>query len=907
MPRPDIHFPLKDAALREDVHVLGQLVGEMLRDQGGEALFEAVEGDRQTAIGRRSGDAEDSVALVVRTRNRDATQAQDMVRAFSTWFQVVNMAEKVHRIRRRREYLSGDSTPQPGGVEDAVNKLKAHGLSLEAVCQLLQGLSIEPVFTAHPTESTRRTLLRKQQAVAELLLKRLNVDSLDHSERRDLIERIRAEITSGWQTADNSRGRLTVADEREHVLFFVVEVLYEIVPLFYEELADALEKAYGVAAREIELPNIVRFASWVGGDMDGNPDVHAKSIRETLVRHQQLIVNRYFLECQQLAEQLSQSANRVGVSEALRLRIEHYMVLLPAAPSLSPARQDYMPYRVILGQVCDRLRATYEGKQNAYEQVAQFQSDIALVADSLKQHRGEHAGLAQVLRLQRKIKTFGFHLAALDIRQQAHVHQDVVAQGLSDTTWSTKSADERAGRLRLALKRDEAPTQLLDATGKRTLWVFEALAHGRHRYGPDAVGPYIVSSAHDLDDILSLLLLARWADIADRGTNEVPLDIAPQFDSVAALESCGKVMAKLFAEPAYRQHLAARGNSQIVVVAYAQSNKDSGVVASRWLVRQAIEDLVKAADEAQVKLTIYYWREGATSRSAARNETLIRRAPARSIVGRLRATEQGGLINEKYGLRPIAMRIFEQTFGTLSLAVAGVTPPETPTDEWRRALDLLAREACTRYRGLIHDDPTFYEFFRDVTPIDVIERMQLGSRPTVREDVMGVDGLRTVPWNSAWAQCRYMIPGWFGLGTALPALRREFSEDTVSKMYANWFFFENLVDDVELALARTDMEIAGFYESLTNGKYPKVIDALRREYDAAANEVLHIKGCARLLDGEPTLQRSIRLRNPYLDPMHLMQVDLLQRWRAGGRSDRDLLSALIASVTGIASGMQGSA
>lgn len=904
MSRPDIHFPLKDAALREDVHLLGGLIGEVLRDQGGDALFEAVEGDRQTAIGRRDGDAEDAVQLVVRTRNREAHQAQDLVRAFSAWFQMVNMAEKVHRIRRRRQYLSGDGTPQPGGIEEAINTLKSKGLTLADVRKLLLELWMEPVFTAHPTESTRRTILRKQQAVAELLLRRLDL-SKTAAENKEILERIRVEVTSLWQTADNSRGRLNVADEREHVLFFIVEVLYEIVPLFYEEVESALLAAYGPEAKRIDIPEIIRFGSWVGGDMDGNPDVHAKTIRETLHRHQQLIVNRYFLECQALGELLSQSASRVQVSAALEKRIEQYTVLLPAASGVTPMRHDRMPYRIFLGQIAERLRATYDGKQQSYESPQHLIDDLQLIAASLVGHRGEHAGLQQVRRLIRRVRTFGFHLATLDIRQHADVHRNVIAYGLADADWPNLDAAQRTSRLRQALERDEGPVQTLDATGKRSLWVFEAIVHGRHRLGADAVGPYIVSMAQGVDDVLSVLLLARWADIADRRTGHVPIDVAPLFESVDALARCGDAMARLLAEPVYREHLLHRGNHQYVVLGYADSNKHSGVLTSRWLVRKAKEALVRAAADAKVELTIFHWREGSSSRSAARNESLVRSTPAGSILGRLRLTEQGELINEKYGLKPIALRVFEQTFSALSLAAAGVAAPEQVRDEWREAMELLAERARDRYRRLVYDDPEFHEFFRAVTPIDVIERSQIGSRPTSRDDRAGIEGLRPVPWLSAWAQCRYMLPGWFGLGTALAAANDTPGKSVIDDMYAHWFFFENLIDDVELALARADLDIAGTYDGLMRGRYEHIAAIVRAEYELTRQHILRIKGCARLLDSEPTLQRAIRLRNPYLDPMHMMQVDLLSRWRAGNRTDRDLLNALLASVGGIASGLQG--
>ncbi|HSN72927.1 MAG TPA: phosphoenolpyruvate carboxylase, partial [Steroidobacteraceae bacterium] len=362
MARQGIFFPLKDAALREDVHQLGELVGEVIREQGGEQLFAAVEGDRQAAIARRQGDPDGAVQLVVRTRDRPATEARELVRAFSTWFQMVNMAEKVHRIRRRRQYMSDTTSAQPGGIEDALGRLRARGFTLEQLGSLLASIELEPVFAAHPSESTRRTILRKQQRIASLLLRRLGT-SMTPAETASIRAQVRDEITSGWQTADNSRERLTVADEREHVLYFIVEVIYPVLPLFYEEVEAAIAAAYGEAAAGFQVPEMVRFGSWVGGDMDGNPDVHAKTIRETLARHHALIVTRYYVDCQRLLERLSQSAARIGVSPRLQSRIDDYAVRLPATQTRAPASHDRMPYRVFLTQIMERLRATYEGLQ----------------------------------------------------------------------------------------------------------------------------------------------------------------------------------------------------------------------------------------------------------------------------------------------------------------------------------------------------------------------------------------------------------------------------------------------------------------------------------------------------------------------------------------------------------------
>lgn len=905
MPRQEIYFPLKDAALRDDVHTLGALVGEVIHEQGGDKLFQTVEGDRQAALSMRSGDKDAAVQLLLRTRDRVANEARDLIRAFSTWFQMVNTAEKVHRIRRRREYLNDSSTPQPGGIVDAVQKLKAKGLSLEDVRRMMQEIWIEPVLTAHPTESTRRTILRKQQTIAELLLSRLDL-APNSNEARVNMERVRAEITTGWQTADNSRERLTVADEREHVLFFVVEIIYKIIPFFYEEIERALIDAYGPTAQEFELPEIIRFGSWVGGDMDNNPDVHAKTIRETVARHQQLIINSYFLECQQLSELLSQSASRTVISPELQQRIDTYSVLLANMHTIAPARQDYMPYRVFLGQIGERLRATYEARQNHYENAAELLHDVQLIAASLKQNKGQHGGLFQVRRFVRRIRSFGFHLLTLDLRQHADVHRSVIGYGLGDPAWQSRPAAERLPRLCDAIAKDEGPSTTLDPNGKRTIWVFETIAHCRHRHGPDAIGPFVVSGTRGADDVLSVLLLARWADTVDRRTGDVAVDVAPLFETVEELESAGEIMAELFKAKVYQRHLIGRRNHQFVMLGYSASNKELGPMGSQWTLRRAQEALMQVAKEAKVDLTIFHGRGNTSSRNSGLVETYTRTMPDGAARSRVRFTEQGELIHDKYSLRPIALRVFEQAFNALSLAHAGVRAPEKVMPEWRQAMDCMAREGSRAYRSFICDDAQLYEFFRLATPVDVIERIQIGSHSNYRDTPTSVATTRAIPWSYAWAQSRYMLPSWFGAGSALEAARREYGDDVLSAMYGHWFFFQTVIDQIEMGVARADLDVAKHYEVLAGSQYERVTQAIRNEYALTKEHVLRLKGCAFLLDSEPTMQRSIRLRNPYLDPMHLMQVDLLARWRATGRHDRDLLSALLASVNGIGQGLQGS-
>ena len=903
MYRQNIQFPAKDAPLREDVHALGALVGDILLEQCGQARFDVVEGDRVAAIKRREGEPGGEQELLARTRGRDPAEARDLVRAFSTWFQVVNLAEKVHRIRRRRQYLASSTQPQPGGLDDAFGRLRRDGVAAEEVLKRLGRLCIYPVFTAHPTESTRRTILRKQQRIAELMLERLD-PSMTPNERRVTWEQIRTELTSGWQTEEHPRERLTVADEREHVLFYLSEVLYRILPGFYEELADSLHKGYGIEIDPGALPRVLRFGSWVGGDMDGHPDVHAKTIRETLNRHQLVIVNAYFLEVQRLGERLSQSASRIGVSRALQSRIDEYATLLPATHESAPARHDKMPYRTFCAQLAARLRNTYDGRPNHYESAAQFQADVQLMATSLAAHNGRRAGLFYVERLLRRIGTFGFHLATLDVRQHADVHRGVVGRGLGDEGFTERPPAERLARLIAALERDEGSSQPLDAVGRRTLAVFEQLAHCRHRYGREAIGDYVVSGADGPDDLLAVLLLARWAEMVDKRTGQVPLDVVPLFESVPALAACGTTLRTLLAQPLYRAHLVARGEAQSVMIGYADSNQQSGFVASRWALHEAQSLLAAAVEGSGVSLTVFHGRGTGNSRSSSRPETVLRSAPPGSFTGTLRMTEQGEVVNNNYGLRPIAMRSLEQALGAAVLALSRPAAAAPADPAFGAAMRTFAEASSAAYRRLLFESPGFYEYFRAATPIDVIERMQIGSRPVMRGRAQGVVALRAVPWGFAWSQSRHLLPGWFGLGSGLDLAAERHGGELLERMLVQWPFFGLLLDDAEFVLGKADMDIAGWYAALAGPAHAAHFETVRAEYARAEGWLVRLRGERRLLDGEPTIQRAVKLRNPYIDPMHLMQIDLLQRWRAGQREDHALLEALVASIGGIAQGLQ---
>jgi phosphoenolpyruvate carboxylase len=906
--RNQIKFPPKHLALREDVHRLGALVGEILREQGGDELFDQVEGDRTAAIARRNGDAEAAQSLEAHVAGRPPAEARELVRAFSTWFQTVNLAERVHRIRRRREYFLADGgKPQPGGVQDCLASLHAQGLTLEQTLELLANIRIQPILISHPTESTRRTQLRRQQRMANALLDRLN-PNLDPTERRQLWEQLRTEMTTGWQTEEHPRQQLTVADEREHMVFHLAEVLYRVVPSFYEEIYSALEELYGACVAGQELPPIVRFGTWVGGDMEGAPEINAKTIRESLQRHQQVIVNEYFNDCQGLAQLLSQSASRVGVSTALRRRIDEYTTLLPGAHSVAPARHDQMPYRTFFTQLAERLRKTWDMRAGRYERVDQFRADLVLAAQSLLANHGANAGYQQVRSLLVRLDTFGFHLATLELKQRSDVHHRVIAQGLGDAQWSHRPAAEKLSRLTQMLTRDEGPSAPMDALGRRTLQVFEAVIQGRSRFGERAIGSYIVSGMNGPEDLLAPLVLARWAGAENAVLNEASLDFAPMFESAESLAGAGQTMRELLAEPNYAAHLSARGGPQNVLVGYSQGARDSGMFATRLAAFDAQRDITRAVADSGRSLVICHARGGSIARGGSRIDALLRAAPPESVTGVLRLTEQGETISQSYGLRPNALRTLERAFGALgpaTLAARSANVAGEPV-EAHDCVRWIADRSRALWRERMVQDRELPDFFRAVTPIDVIERMQVASR-TIWDGSAAEPGtlaVRSTPWVFAWSQARYFVPGWYGAGTALTEAIGQFGIEALRAAREGWPFFGLLLGDIESQLARADMDIAGHYVELVSQPLRRFAPELRAEYSRCCEAVLAITGSVELLDQDRTQQRAIQLRNPYVDPMHLMQVDMLRRWRATARQDEDLFRALLASVSGIAQGLQ---
>lgn len=895
--RSSIVFAKPDIPLRDDVRRLGTLVGELLVEQVSSAFFDDVERVRTAAIARRADDAPLD-ALGDGLAGRAPAQAEAMVRAFSTYFQVVNIAERVHRIRRRRDYQrAGTRTPQPDGLQDALQQLRAQGVTLAELADWLPRIDIEPVFTAHPTEAVRRALLEKEQIMVASLVANLDGQRTPGEAAADAA-RFRMALTAAWQTTDSSPARPSVDDEREHVGFYLVQVLYRVIPVLYESLQQAVRDTYGEG---LPLPRLLRFGTWVGGDMDGNPNVDADTIRNTLAAQRQAVLAQYQAELLQLASLLSQSTERVGVSAALRARLADYQRRFPEVAS-RPRHAD-MPYRLLNDRMRARLQATLDDGAHAYDGPQELVDDLQLVFDSLLANRGEHAGGFAVQRLLWRVKTFGFHLARLDVRQESSVHARALAHALGEDPWAAPSVAARAARLgpyasgAQALPRsDEEGNQRLDA-------VFAALADARARHGSDAVGSYIISMAHDRSDVLAVLALARRAGLVDDG-GAVPLDIAPLFETVDDLRQGTATLRDLLDDAVYRTHLRARGDVQMVMLGYSDSSKDGGIAASRWALQRAQVELLEVAAGAGIALTFFHGRGGSISRGGGKTTHAVDASPRGSIAGRLRITEQGEVIHRKYGIRALALRSLEQATGAVLRSSLRPRPAEPREARWRPVMDRVADASSIAYRAFV-GQPRFMAYFRTATPIDVIERMTLGSRPSRRlgQDA-ALSNLRAIPWVFAWSQARAVIPGWFGVGSGLQAAADDGHEAVLREMARDWPFFRIFLDDTAMVLSKGDITIAERFSRLSGELHAGFFEQVRQEWLLTERWLLALTGQATLLEHDPRLAQSIRLRNPYVDPISVLQVDLLQRWRASGGEDDDLLRALVACVNGVSQGVQ---
>ncbi|MCP3169209.1 phosphoenolpyruvate carboxylase [Myxococcus qinghaiensis] len=880
-----------DQPLRRDVRLLGRLLGEVLVEQEGQELFDLEEEVRRLAIQRRRGPVPgrraSAAELADILKRLPLEQAEPVLRAFSVYFQLVNLAEQHHRIRRARAHAGAESpSPQRGSLEATLLSLKDAGIPASRVREALQKMQVTLTLTAHPTQAVRRTLLEKLYRMAGLLEERDRCE-LTPRESADNVESLREEITTLWQTDELRRERPTVGDEVKNILWYVEEVLAEQLSELPEVLEWAFERAYGEPLGQVDTP--VRVHSWVGGDMDGNPLVTPEVFGDTLRAHRARGLRLLIQGLERLGGMLSQSDRHAKPSQELLASLARDAAQLPEAEQRLGPRTVGEPWRRKLRFMEERLNqalrhvlAQRTGEsgampESAYRTPEALLADLDLLARSLTEAKAGNAGLRQVRRMRERVCALGLALAELEARVPA---EDAV---------SAAASLEEGG---------PPPSE----GGKRLLAVLEKLREAQSEAGEPACRTLILSMASTAEDVLAAFRCIKHAGLWDAARGCATVDVVPLFEQLGALDSGPDVLRTLFAHPEYRKHVDARG-AQEVMVGYSDSGKEVGLLAASAALYRAQVALTEAAREAGVPLRLFHGRGESVARGGGPAQEAILALPPGAVAGGYKATEQGEALDHKYARPELARRTLELIVGGVLPHLLDAQPRPTPEDEkeFRTAFDTLAETGRKAYRALVWEDPRFLELFTAATPVEEISALPIGSRPSKRK-AGGLESLRAIPWVFAWTQNRAIIPGWYGVGSALEAFAKEPGGPALLKrMYRQWPFFKAVIDNVTMVLAKSDMAIAGRYAALAPTSTRPLWRMIQQEHRRTRRQVKRLTGEARLLDHNPQLQRAISLRNPYVDPMSFLQVELMRRKRENA-SDCD--RPLLLSLNGIAAGMR---
>ena len=897
--------PAKDNPLRRDVRSLGAILGQVLVEQSGRELFASVEELRRLLIehretARRNPEQASATELMIKAHEivagMDLSRAYQVTKAFATYFELTNLAETNHRRRRRRAgKLDREHAPLPGSFRGTLVRMKAAGISAEDAVAALSQIVITPVFTAHPTEVARQTVLLKRRRIAQEL-ERLDRLPLTAEDAEDSEANIRAEVTSLWQTDEVRLAKPTVDDEIRMGLRYFRLSLFDAIPRIYGEMAEAFREAYGLELDENTLPDLVQFGSWIGGDRDGNPLVKPACIRDALEMARGLILREYLNDVESLSDRLSSSRRQVGVSENLLSRLKHYERTIPGVHLAWGPHNTSETYRRFLSYMFHKLQQSREAVDAAaaYRDAAEFEDDLLLVRSSLQSNRGERLARTYVGSLLRKVRTFGFHLYALDIRQHAAVHARAIEELGDAPERSTNSAESR---------------ELLDT--------FRTVAKLKRTYPAHSIRRYIISGAESENDVLAVIRLAKMAGVEVAGSdgdrsdrnrpdNDPGLMPVPLFESIESLRAAGAVMRRLWSDPAYQVLLDSWGRWQEVMLGYSDSNKDGGMLTSTWELYKAHRELHRAAQENGVKLRLFHGRGGTVGRGGGPTHAAILAQPPGCFSGQIRITEQGEVLNWKYADPVLAEWNLELMIAASLEALTLHGEKSQPSAGWEAAVEEMSQEAYRVYRREIAENPDVLEYFEQATPVNELDTARIGSRPSRRSKGRRLEDLRAIPWVFGWMQSRHAVPAWFGVGHALEQFAKSGpGQEQLLRQIARGFpVFSELLRNVELGMAKADLGIAHDYSGLVKDAAlrKRVFSMLEEEFLRSRRMILRITGQRELLGRNRVLARSIRLRNPYVDPMSLIQVELLRR-KQRGEDAAALEYPLGATINGIAAGL----
>jgi phosphoenolpyruvate carboxylase len=895
---------LKEVPLRRDVRSLGMLLGEVIKEQAGERVFHLEEDLRQLSIERREaaaqGDSARAAKLLkqqmARIAELDLPDGYQLTRAFAYYFELINLAETNHRKRRRTSMqMNADEAIQRGSFRGTLRAMRQAGIDADAALAFMERVHITPVFTAHPTEVARRSVLYKRRRLSALL-EELDRIPLPDGELERLQSAVAAEITALWQTDEVRARRPSVSDEVKMGLDYYHSSIFATVPALYAELASAFEVEYGRRLSPAEMPLMLSFGSWIGGDRDGNPFVTREVTISSITAAREHILAFYRERVQSLFDLLTSSIHQVDTSIALRKRLEDYMSQAPHHAPDSKERYALEQYRRFLLCIQQRLNGASGGLQ-PYKDADEFRDDLLLLRSSLAENRGERIAAELVDPLLLQLRTFGLHLHTLDVRQHARRHERAVRE--VGAAAGCAAAEGKAAQ----------PLHPESEDVLETLRTVAQLQHGIHR---ESIRHYVISGAATAEDILRVVGLARIAGVQVEGGNGLRgLMPVPLFESIEDLQRAPEVCRELWSSTEYRKLLASWGNTQELMLGYSDSNKDGGMLTSTWEIYRAHRALHQVARECKVHLRLFHGRGGTVGRGGGPTHRAIYAQPFDSFEGQLRITEQGEVLSFKYGDVVLAERNLELMLAASLDALARPNDhlPGKPLSgrmepAWEAAMNTLSEESFGFYREHVVDDPEVLEYFEQATPVAELENVRIGSRPSRRSGKRSLADLRAIPWVFGWTQSRHQLPAWFGVGYALTRFA-ERDLPLLRAMMKSFPLFIDLVRNVEMALAKSDFGIAKLYSELVSDKAlrERVYNKLKEEFERTEQAMLRITGQKVLLESNPVLARSIRLRNPYVDPMSLIQVELLRRKRSGENSDA-LNRALGATINGISAGLR---
>lgn len=904
--------------LRDDVRVLGEVLGTVLHEQMGQDIFGAVEGARRLCIRlRESYDQGDELTLRDQIQGLDVDSLVELTRAFTVYFHLINIAEEHHRIRvlRRRE-VGSSTSPRKESIEAAIAELKQTDVPVEEMKRFLDQLDFWPVFTAHPTEARRRTVLQHLRRIADDV-KLLSEGAISPQTRERSGDQLAERVTLLWQTEELRMDRPNPLQEVRNGLYYFAQSLYDVLPRIWRDTARGLHRHYP----DVALPTrpFLRFGSWMGGDRDGNPAVTPDITQATLQLHRDAILDLYIRDVADLVDAMSSSKPRLGPVVELEGSLEEDARSYPDLVEEARRRSPHEPYRQKLSVILGRLHSTrasdvVNAEERRYRTPEELLDDLELFRRALLTHRGERLAGGAVQELLWRVRAFGFHLASLDLRQESDVHEHLVAELLARAAgrpdYRALGESERVAVLLDALQRPSSGALLaMSESGGvvgKTAALFVRLPTWQRFFGAEACQSYIISLTHSVSDVLEVVLLAKEAGLVRIDGDRVgsDLDIVPLFESIEELDAAGSMIDALLQIPLYRALINARGDQHEVMLGYSDSNKDGGYLASNWSLYRAERAIPEATARHGVDVRLFHGRGGAIGRGGGPTERAIMSQPDAARTGRLKLTEQGEVIFSRYSNPEIAHRYLEQVLYAMLRAGFGEATVGVE-DRWRNLMTELSERALQAYRSLVFDDEGFLSFFLEATPILEVAQLNIGSRPSSRGTIQDIRRIRAIPWVFSWTQSRINLPGWYGLGAAL-AHHIEGAGNGIADlrdMYRTWPFFASTIDNAQISLITADMRIAQRYAELSGAVGGSVFERIRSEYERTVATVLQVTRQERLLEGS-LVARLVQLRNPYVDPMHYAQISLLKRLREGRGEAGATRFAVLQTINGIAAGLQ---